>query len=107
MKESDVDAAMAQLVRTRSVPAPIWADILAAKDARIAQLKADNAALVDALAERDNDLAKWKLRAQAFTADPTPADLPDPPRRPDGTLAPQTKPLKLPTDNTDRRRIGG
>jgi hypothetical protein len=50
------------------------------------------------------------LRAQlaALTgADPKPADLPDPPRRPDGTLIPQAKPWSPPKPVGDTRRIGG
>lgn len=35
------------------------------------------------------------------------ADLPDPPRRPDGTLAPASKPWTPPKDTGNKRRIGG
>ena len=38
---------------------------------------------------------------------PTPADLPVPPRRPDGTLAPQPKPFPVLKQASDRRLIGG
>lgn len=63
---------------------------------RINSLEAENAALKAAL-----DLARVGF------GDPTPADLPDPPRRPDGTLLPQPKPWSAPKPGAaDSRRVG-
>lgn len=62
----------------------------------IAALEAENRALKAAL-----DLSRVTI------GDPTPADLPDPPRRPDGTLLPQPKPWIAPKPGaTDSRRVG-
>ena len=61
---------------------------------RIAALEAENAAL--------------RAHLAALTgAAPAPTDLPDPPRRPDGTLAPEPKPWSPPRETGDRRIIGG
>lgn len=60
----------------------------------VAELEAENAALRQQL-------------ATFVGADSTPADLPDPPRRPDGTLKPQPKPWTPPKDKGDPKRIGG
>jgi hypothetical protein len=65
--------------------------------ARIAALEAELMAALEA--------ALASLRS-AFS-DPAPADLPDPPRRPDGTLMPQPKPWTPPKDREPPRRIGG
>lgn len=64
------------------------------KDARIADLENQ---LYPLLRERH--------AAAAFVA--VASDLPDLPRRPDGTLAPQPKPWGAPKPNGDPRRIGG
>lgn len=47
--------------------------------------------------------------ASVTFGDPTPADLPDPPRRPDGTLQPQAKPLPTGalTQQAGGKRVGG
>jgi hypothetical protein len=63
--------------------------LLAGKDQRIAELEAELASLRSAF------------------SDPAPADLPDPPRRPDGTLAPQPKPWTPPKQSEPQRRVGG
>jgi hypothetical protein len=65
--------------------------------ARIAALEAELMAALEA--------ALASLRS-AFS-DPAPTDLPDPPRRPDGTLVPQPKPWTPPKDREPPRRVGG
>ena len=85
---------------------------LAEKDREIAEWRA---AAAQHLAERNNlvdeciryverisDL-EAKLAPAAFTA----SDLPNPPRRPDGTLAPAPKPLPALKPAGDPRRVGG
>lgn len=67
--------------------------------AHIATLQADNAALLATIEMLDK-----RLGAAAFGAA---YDLPDPPRRPDGTLAPQGKPWAPPKPVGDARRVGG
>lgn len=82
---------------------------------RIAALEADNAALSEELGKAQaqnarlaDDLGRAHLAIGSLAfGDPTPSDLPDPPKRPDGTLAPQAKPIVLPRPNGDPRRIGG
>lgn len=56
------------------------------------------------IAEHERDCLRAQLAA--FTP-PAASGLPDPPRRPDGTLAPQPKPWSAPVSDGDRRRIGG
>ena len=78
-------------------------DSIAAKDVRIADLESENAVMRQAL-----DFIRTSLSPAASSfvyADAT--DLPEPPRRPDGTLAPAPKPLRLPGGAYSRRRIVG
>jgi hypothetical protein len=58
---------------------------------------------LDRIAELEAELAS--LRSDF--SDPAPADLPDPPRRPDGTLVPQPKPWTPPKQSEPQRRVGG
>jgi hypothetical protein len=58
---------------------------------------------IDRIAALEAELASLR---SAFS-DPAPADLPDPPRRPDGTLAPQPKPWTPPKQSEPQRRVGG
>lgn len=75
--------------------AEAWANECMAR--RIAVLEAENAALLATIEMLDK-----RLGAAAFGA----SDLPDPPRRPDGTLVPQPKPWAPPKDAGVSRRIG-
>lgn len=68
-------------------------------DNAIVGLKEDKAALLATVEMLDK-----RLGVAAFSAA---SDLPDPPRRPDGTLAPQGKPWAPPPPVGDTRRIGG
>lgn len=70
-----------------------WDSLCASNRAEIRDLKTENAATRDELAPRLGPLIA--------------ADLPDPPRRPDGTLAPQPKPLPVLTTQGPSRRVGG
>jgi hypothetical protein len=75
-----------------------FSKLLAAAHARIANLEAER----DAWKKLHDDLLA------RFTAqDSTPADLPAPARRPDGTLVPQPKPWKAPPVSAPSRRVGG
>ena len=47
-----------------------------------------------------------ELRRLIAFSDPTPGDRPDPPRRPDGTLAPAPKPWTPPKEQGPSRRVG-
>lgn len=70
-----------------------WDSLCASYRAEIRDLKTENAATRDELAQRLGPLIA--------------ADLPDPPRRPDGTLVPQPKPLPMLTTHGPSRRVGG
>lgn len=74
---------------------------LAKAQAENAELKSGNAALCEHLNILDGEIA-------ALTgSDPAPVDLPNPPRRADGTLAPPPKPWTPPKDAGGRSLIGG
>lgn len=116
------------IIRTANYGTELMADAHAIFDgaqARVAELEAENEKLRDALPpdpvlfqvvpmtqyvelESQNRALKAALDLTRVTiGDPTPADLPDPPRRPDGTLLPQPKPWSAPKSGaTDSRRVG-
>lgn len=75
-------------------------------DNAIAGQKAENAELMRLMGVQNAWIAELNAKLATF-GDPTPADLPDPPRRPDGTLVPQAKPLPVVRVGGDPRRIGG
>ena len=86
------------VVGGRSMGKTWFSKLLAAAHARIANLEAER----DAWKKLHDDLLA------RFTAqDSTPADLPAPARRPDGTLVPQPKPWKAPPVSAPSRRVGG
>ena len=89
--------------------------------ARVAELEAENAALrvqvpphpwhlqvVSMMKYKELEAEFLAMKqASATFGDPTPADLPPPPRRPDGTLAPQPKPFPVLKQASASRRVGG
>lgn len=107
------DAYASRVASLEAVVAGLVAEVRA-KSERIEALEAEKIAYHAAWhrhaqfirVDRDN-----ALRALAAFTDPPSrqgsSDLPDPPRRPDGTLAPQPKPWTPPKANGDARRIGG
>lgn len=86
--------------------AVMWAEYMGAMR-RVTELEGEKAALCEIIGAQTDSLAELRVQLAAFTAGPVPADLPDPPRRPDGTLQPQAKPWTPPKPMGDGRRIGG
>lgn len=91
------------LVRAESVKDLFW---LGSEWDRVCSAKDDK------IAELTTNLTTMSCRAhegQASFGDSTPADLSDPPRRPDGTLQPQAKPLPSGalTQQVGGKRVGG
>ncbi len=70
------------------------------------QLLAENAELLRLMGVQNAWIAELTAKLGAF-GDPTPKDLPDPPRRPDGTRVPEPKPFPVVKAGSDMRRIGG
>jgi hypothetical protein len=71
-----------------------------------AEFTRENHGLVARINTLETENADLRQRLVAFS-DPAPADLPDPPRRPDGTLVPQPKPWTPPKQSEPQRRVGG
>lgn len=111
--------AMAAVAPVEPENAGLWASVAigykqrnVTLEQRIAALEADNEAHIAALVKAGGYIATLggeisALKAQLATFGPiTPADLPDPPRRADGTLAPQ--PRRLPgVTPLPEKRVGG
>lgn len=86
------------------------AGILLEYDEQVAALEADleNSRLTLVMVQAANlDLVLKLADMRATFGDPAPADLPPPVLRPDGTLAPEPKPLPVLKTATPSRRIGG
>ena len=120
MKESDVQAAMDAVLCNFDDRDRRYLDELTSANKQITALESTNRAQMGAILRKNEMIANQevvikaltdvvadlKVQLAAFTgSDPTPADLPEPPRRADGTLAP-TKPLTLPKQDGDRRMVG-
>jgi hypothetical protein len=116
--EGNLTEAQDEAVRLRECIVSRDAQIAAAtrgsddKNETIARLKGESAEEMTSPTsnvlyyDRMVDLLEAKLAALT-SVDPTPADLPDPPRRADGTLAPQGKPFPVLKAAGDARRVGG
>lgn len=112
--------AMAAVAPVEPENAGLWASVAigykqrnVTLEQRIAALEADNEAHIAALVKAGGYIATLggeisALKAQLATFGPiTPADLPDPPRRADGTLAPQPRRLPGVAELPPEKRVGG
>jgi hypothetical protein len=93
----------AENAKLRAV-APV--ELYGPREQQLDALRAENAELLRVIGVQNAWIAEQNAKIATFGPQ-KPADLPDPPRRADGTLAPQAKSWAPPKPTGDPRRIGG